>query len=213
MIVYGASLSPFVRKTLAFAAEKGIEVEHKPLPPNTDDPDFLAASPFRKIPAFRDGDFAISDSSAIIAYFEAIQPEPNLIPTDPKARARAIWYDEFSDTIFAACGAKMFFNRIVAPLLGREGDLAAADTAECDELPPLLDYVERVLPESGWLVEDRLTLADISVASPLVNLLHLGVDFRAGRPKLAAFADRMLARDSLRPWIEREKAFLERLGG
>ena len=210
MIVYGSSLSPFVRKTLAFAAEKGIEVEARPIVPGADDPEFLAASPFRKIPGFRDGDFAISDSSAIIAYLEASKPEPELIPAEPKARARAIWYDEFSDTIFAACGAKMFFNRIVAPLLGREGDLAVADKAQCDELPPLLDYVERVLPESGWLVEDRLTLADIAVASPLVNLGHLGVDYRSGRPKLAAFADRMLARDSFRPWIERETGFLSR---
>jgi len=30
MIVYGSSLSPFVRKVLAFAAEKGIELEVKP---------------------------------------------------------------------------------------------------------------------------------------------------------------------------------------
>jgi glutathione S-transferase len=29
MILYGSSLSPFVRKVLAFAAEKGIEVELK----------------------------------------------------------------------------------------------------------------------------------------------------------------------------------------
>ncbi len=210
MIVYGASLSPFVRKVLAFAAEKGIEVEHKALPPNTDDPGFLEASPFRKIPGFRDGDFAISDSSAIIFYLDAIQPEPVLIPSEPRARARTIWYDEFADTIFAACGAKMFFNRIVAPLLGREADLSIADKAECEELPPLLDYVEKMLPESGWLVGDRLTLADISVASPLVNLHHLGVDFGAGRPKLAAFADRMLARDSFRPWIEKETVFLKR---
>ena len=210
MIVYGASLSPFVRKVLAFAAEKGMEVEHKVLPPNADDPDFLEASPFRKIPGFRDGDFAISDSSAIIACLDAIQPDPVLIPAEPRARARTIWYDEFADTIFAACGAKMFFNRIVAPLLGREGDLSIADKAECEELPPLLDYVEKVLPDSGWLVGDRFSLADIAVASPLVNLQHLGVDFRAGRQKLAAFADRMFARDSFRPWIEREGAFLKR---
>jgi glutathione S-transferase len=210
MIVYGASLSPFVRKVLAFAAEKGIEVEHKMLPPGTDDPDFRAASPFGKIPGFRDGDFAISDSSAIIAYLDAIKPEPELIPAEAKARARTIWYDEFADTIFSACGAKMFFNRIVAPLLGREADLSVADKAECEELPPLLDYIERMLPESGWLVNDRLTLADISVASPLVNLDHMGVDYRAGRPKLAAFADRMLARDSYRSWVERESAFLKK---
>ena len=211
MIVYGASLSPFVRKVLAFAVEKGIEVEHKPLGLGSDDPDFLEASPFRKIPGFRDGDFAISDSSAIIAYLDAIKPEPNLIPAEPKARARTIWYDEFGDTILAGCGAKMFFNRIVAPrFLGREGDLDAADKAQCEELPPLLDYVERVLPESGWLVEDRITLADIAVASPLVNLEHLGVDYKGGRPKLAAFAQRMHARDSFRSWVERESAFLSR---
>jgi glutathione S-transferase len=211
MIVYGASLSPFVRKVLAFAAEKGIEVEHKPLGLGSDDPDFLEASPFRKIPGFRDGDFAISDSSAIIAYLDAIRPEPNLIPTEPKARARTVWYDEFGDTILASCGAKMFFNRVVAPrFLGREGDLEAADKAQCEELPPLLDYIERVLPESGWLVEDRITLADIAVASPLVNLEHLGVDYKSGRPKLAVFAERMHGRDSFRSWLERESAFLSR---
>jgi glutathione S-transferase len=211
MIVYGASLSPFVRKVLAFAAEKGIEVEHKSLGLGSDDPDFLEASPFRKIPGFRDGDFAISDSSAIIAYLDTKHPEPNLIPTEARARARTIWYDEFGDTILAGCGAKMFFNRIVAPrFLGREGDLDAADKAQCEELPPLLDYIERVLPESGWLVEDRITLADIAVASPLVNLEHLEVDYKSGRPKLAAFAERMHGRDSFRSWMERESAFLSR---
>src|SRR5690606_38216658 len=119
--------------------------------------------------------------------------------------------DEFADTIFCACGTKMFFNRIVGPrFLGLEGDSALADKAESDELPPLLDYVERVLPESGWLVEDRLTLADIAVASPFVNLGHLGIDYEAGRPRLAAYVRRVLERESFRPWIEREAAFLKR---
>jgi glutathione S-transferase len=58
MIVSGSSMSPYVRKVLAFAAEKGIEVESRPLGLGSEDPDFRAASPFRKIPAFRDGDFA-----------------------------------------------------------------------------------------------------------------------------------------------------------
>ena len=75
------------------------------------------------MPGLRDGDFAISDSSAIVAYMEAVKPEPNLIPTEPKARARTIWFDEYSDTILFACGGKMFFNRIVgAALPGQAGD-------------------------------------------------------------------------------------------
>jgi glutathione S-transferase len=212
MIVYGSSLSPFVRKVLAFAAEKGIEVESKALPLGSDDPEFLEASPFRKIPGFRDGDFAISDSTAIITYLDAVKPDPNLIPLDPRARARTIWYEEFGDTILASCGAKMFFNRIVAPrFLKREGDLAAADKAQCEELPPLLDYLERVIPRSGWLVEDRLTLADIAVASPFANLRHLSVAIEPRRyPKLTVYIERILARPSFSARVARETAFLER---
>ena len=212
MIVYGSSMSPFVRKVLAFAAEKGIEVEYKPLGLGSTDPEFRQASPFGKIPALRDGDFGLSDSSAIVHYLEAVRPEPALIPSAAEARARAIWYDEFADTILCACGTKMFFNRIVAPrFLGRKGDAAAADAAEQSELPPILDYLERVLPDSGFLVEDRLTLADIAVASPFANLRHLGLTLDEARwPRLIAYAERMLDRPSFRLYVEKEIAFLQR---
>jgi glutathione S-transferase len=188
MIVYGSSLSPYVRKTLVFAAEKGIPVENQPTPPGSDDGGFRAASPFGKIPGLRDGDFAISDSSAIVTYLEAIQPEPALIPAEPRARARTVWYDEFADTILFAVGRDMFFNRVVAPkFLKIEGDPAAADKAEKEGLPPIIDYLESVVPASGFLVEDRLTLADIAVASPWVNMGHLGIAIDAGsHPKAAA---------------------------
>ncbi len=164
------------------------------------------------MPGFSDGDFAISDSSAIIHYLEAKYPEPVLIPAEPEARARVIWFDEFGDTILCACSAKMFVNRIVAPrFLGREGDLEAADKAEKEELPPILDYLERVIPESGWLVGDTITLADIAVATAFANLRHLGMAVDADRyPRVAEFAGRMLARPSFAGWVEREAAFLER---
>jgi glutathione S-transferase len=212
MIVYGASLSPFVRKVLAYGAEKGLELEHTPVGIGSDDPGFLASSPFRKMPAFSDGDFAISDSSAIIHYLEAKYPEPVLIPAEPEARARTIWFDEFADTILCACGAKMFFNRIVAPrFLGREGDLETADKAEKEELPPILDYLERTIPQGGWLVGERITLADIAVATAFANFRHLGIIIDSGRyPKVAEFSGRMLARPSFAGWVEREAAFLER---
>lgn len=210
MIVYGSSISPYVRKVLAFAAEKGIEVESKPVALGSDDAEFLAASPFRKMPALQDGDFTISDSSAIIAYLDALKPEPALIPTEPRARARTIWFEEFGDAILMGCGRTIFFNRLVAPrFLKRDGDLAAADKAEREELPPVLDYLEGVIPDSGYLVEDRLTLADIAVASPFVNLDHLKINL-GSRPKLSGFLDRILSRPSFKHWLDRERAFLAR---
>lgn len=209
MILYGVSISPFVRKVAAYAAEKGIALEVRPTGlPGPLDPAFVAASPARKMPALVDGDYSVADSSAIIHYLEAKYPEPELIPFDPRERGTAIWFDEWSDTLFTSCGAKMFFNRIVAPrFLGREGDLAAADAAERDELPPLLDYLESVIPPSNFLVGDRLTIADLSVASPFVNLKHMGIAVDADRyPRLSAYIQSILARPSFAPMVERESA-------
>ena len=82
MILYGSSLSPFVRKTLAYAGEKGIELDLQPTGMPNFSPEYLEASPFRKMPALRDGDYTLADSSAIIHYIEAKHPEPALIPAD-----------------------------------------------------------------------------------------------------------------------------------
>ena len=212
MILYGSTMSPFVRKVAAYAVEKGVEFELKPITLADPDPEFRAASPFRKMPALVDGDFSLADSSAIIHYLEAKFPDPELIPSDPRERGRTIWFDEFADTLLFACGAKIFFNRVVAPrFLGRDGDLGAAETAERDELPPLLDYLEGVIPDSGFLVGGRLTLADISVASPFANFGHCGVAIDEARyPRTMRYVRSILARPSFSQYVEREAAFLAR---
>lgn len=210
--IYGSSLSPFVRKVLVAAAEMGIEVLNKPTPPRSEDAEFREASPFGKIPGLRDGDYTLSDSSAIAVYLDALKPGAGLIPTEAKARGRAVWYDEFADTILADVILKMFFNRIVGPkFMNLPGDLELADRAEREELPPVLDWLDSAIPLSGFLVEDRLTLADIAVASLLVNLMHLGIAIDSARhPALARFAGAMFARPSFAGLIEKETGFLSR---
>ena len=211
MILYGSSLSPYVRKVLAFAGEKGIELELQPTSLANPSPDYLEASPFRKMPALRDGDYTLADSSAIVHYLEAKHPQPALIPSDPKLRGKTIWFEEFADTILISCGAKIFFNRIVAPrFLGRAGDEEAARQAELNDLPPILDYLERTVPDDGgYLVGDDLTLADLAVAVPFANFRHTKTNVDPQRyPRTVAYVDRILARPSVAPWIEREAALL-----
>lgn len=215
MILYGSSLSPYARKVLAFAGEKGIELELKPTGAGPGQPsdEFLEASPFRKMPALCDGDYTLADSSAIVHYLEAKHPEPALIPTDPKLRGKTIWFEEFADTVLVSCGAKIFFNLIVAPrFLGKPGDEEAARQAELNDLPPILDYLEEVVPDAdGYLVGDKLTLADIAVASPFANFRHTQTKVDPERyPRTVAYVDRILARPSIAPWIERETAFLSK---
>jgi len=212
MILYGSSLSPFVRKTMAYLAEKGLSAEIVPVGIQDPNPAFRACSPFGKMPGFSDGDFAISDSTAIITYLEAKHPTPSMVPADPASRARTIWYEEFADTILIACMGKVFFNRVVAPrFLGLPGDQAVADAAEKDEFPPLADYLEGIIPASGFLVDDRLTLADLAVASPFVNFSHVGIEVDAKtHPKTRTYVDAILARPSFAPLIAQEKAFFAR---
>ena len=212
MILYGSTMSPFVRKAVAFAAEKGITLDLRAIGLGDPDPGFAAASPFKKMPALDDDGYALADSSAICHYLEAKHPDPALIPAEPKARGKVIWYDEFADTILFACGGTMFFNRVVAPrFLGRAGDLAAADKAERETLPPLLDYLEGVVPDGGYLVGDALTLADLAVASPFANLAHCEMTIDAARyPKLVRYTAGILARPSFAGSIARETAFLAR---
>ncbi len=211
MIVHGSTLSPFVRKVMVFAAEKGLAIDNAQVAPGPKTPEFLAMSPFGKIPAFEDGDYALCDSSAIVHYIEAKHPDHPMIPTEARARGRTIWFDEYADTIMFAAAAPIFFNRVVMKLMGRDGDLAAADKAEAEALPPVLDYLESVIPASGFLVEDRMTLADVAVASPFANFGHAAVTIDPARyPKVAAYRDAMLARPSFAALVDKERAFLSR---
>jgi glutathione S-transferase len=163
------------------------------------------------MPALRDGDYLLADSSAIVHYLEAKFPDKPLIPAEPKARGKAIWFEEFSDTVLVSCGGKIFYNLIVAPrFLGKPGDEEAARQAELNDLPPILDYLETVVPaDGGYLVSDELTLADIAVASPFANFRHTNTKLDPDKyPRTVAYVDRILARPSLAPWVEREAAYL-----
>ena len=210
MIVFGATFSPYVRKVLAFAAEKGVEVENKAVGLASKDERFLAASPFRKMPAMDDDGVTLADSSAIVAYIDAKHPEPVLIPAEPHARGRVAWFDKLMDTMLSPAVGTVGFNRIVAPrFMGRESDEAAVRVALDETLPPILSYLDEQVSGRDWLVGDGLTFADITIASGLVNLHHAGEPLTDGpHRELARWYAGMVARPSLAGLIEQDRAMM-----
>ena len=200
-----------MRKVAIVLAEKGLAYEARRGGPGTTDPEFLAVSPFAKIPVLDDDGFVLPDSTAIALYLDARYPEPALIPAAPQARGRAIWLDEFADTILAEAAIKVQMSRIVGPrFLGRPVDENMARAGEA-ELPRALDYLESVAPEEGWLLGTDFTLADISVGVALRAAEFVGcLGDAAARPRMAAWFGRLKARPAWQSVADREAALIAR---
>ena len=213
MKLFGSSFSPFVRKVLAYSHERGIELEVVQTGLGNTDPEFRRASPFGKMPALTDGDFGISDSTAIITYLEGKFPDGAMTPADPAERARAVWYEEFADTIMSGVTAKCFFNRVVAPFfLKMEGNEALAIEGESVDLPKVLDYLEGVAPAPGkFFVGEKLSVADLAIATMFVNYDHAlcAVD-KSKYPNIYGWVAVMHSRPSFARYIESESAVIER---
>jgi glutathione S-transferase len=206
MKIYGFPLSPFVRKVVVAACEKGLDFELIPANPSQPTEEFLKVSPFSKIPAIADGDFSLADSTAIVTYFDAKYPEPALLPADAQARGRAVWFEEVADTILIPAGAPIVLNRFLRPnIFGTEGDEAAAVAAE-EAIKRPLGYLESAMSGSGWLDAD-FTVGDLSVACTVKTLGYTGWTLDpATYPKLAAWYDRVSERPAWQKAAEQEAA-------
>ena len=211
--VYGISLSPFVRKVRVAFAEKGIPYDLDPVIPVNVSPEFRKISPLGKVPAFRDGDTTLADSSVIIAYLERIHPNPPLYPSDPYEYARALWFEEYADGgLVTIIGPKIFFQKVVGPrFFNQKTDEAVVKKAVEEELPPMFDYLESQLaPGASTLVGKQFTVGDIGVASQFVNLFHCGFGVDTKRwPKLASYLAAVHERPSFRPLISEERAMFQ----
>jgi glutathione S-transferase len=211
LVVLGASASPFVRKVRVALAEKGLDYELQAVNPFAPPAGWRDVSPLGRIPAFKDGDRVINDSSVICAYLERRFPEPALYPSDAYEYARALWFEEFVDGGLIPSSARtVFFPLVLAPLFaGKPGPepeaVAAAEKVVREDLPPFFDYLEREVGDGEFLVGGRLTIADVAAASPFVNLRHAGfAPARKRWPRLRAYLDRMHARPAFARLIAEE---------
>lgn len=211
--LYGASLSPFVRKVRAVLAEKELQYEQIHIDPFRLPEDYRELSPFGRIPALRDGDKVLVDSGVICTYLEAQYPQISLNHSDPYLKARVQWFEKFGDYELAPIATfGVFRNRVLMKLLRKPCD--EDHVTQCLEvkLPPLLDYLEANAPEQGFIVGDKLTVADIAIATHFVNFAHGGEQIDAQRwPKAAAYVQRILARPSFATSVEQEKAFIQKI--
>ena len=208
IILYGAPLSPFVRKAEAVLREKGIDFESNPVSIMPMPDWFKEISPARRIPVLRDTTIGeegnagtIADSSAICAFLEAKVPTPSVYPRDAFELGRATWFEEWADSELASAVGMGVFRPLVFPKFqGKEPDIEAAKKTWDKKLPRLFDYIEGEIDGREYLVGSSLSIADISLTSQMTNLELVAGLPDAGRwPSLVAHTQRMRERASFVP--------------
>ncbi|WP_137886818.1 glutathione S-transferase family protein [Pseudomonas sp. 2FE] len=216
LTVYGAPLSPFVRKLRLFLAEKGLDYQLEIITPFGQPAWYRELSPLGRIPALKDGNFTLADSSVICQYLEDKHANlPPLYGHDAEQRAQVRWLEKYADYELAPLTTfAIFRNRALKPTMGQLCDEAAVHTALNDKLPTHFDYLEKTLGSAAYFVGEALSVADLAFACQLINMEHGGEQLDAQRwPGLTALYARIKARESVQAVLPGEQKMLAKLSG
>lgn len=212
-VVYGAILSPFVRKVLMALEYKQIEYTNENVLPFRTPAAYAKLNPLRKVPAFKDEYITLADSSVICDYLEHKYPQAPLYPKTAVERAKTLWFEEYADSHLAQLILPgLFFERVVAPVLQKRAPDQTVIEKTLKALPAVQDYLETQMPSTGFLVGVDLTIADLILPGLFLNATYAGyaVDVRRW-PKLVAYLQRMFAHPLYAHRIEQERALLASL--
>ena len=213
-LLYGAPLSPYVRKVRLLLAFKEVEYESKMIVPYATPQGYEQLNPLKRVPALVYGEHTLADSAVIAHFLDASFTEIKLIPEDFFLKARCEWFEKYADyelaphTTFTA-----FSQRVLSRLSGKQPDEESINIALEKKLPPLFDYLESQL-NGLFFVADTLTLADISIASQLISFEHAGESVSEEKwPKLSQFYQHFTQLAPVAPILTSEKASLKKLLG
>ncbi|MFN3578921.1 MAG: glutathione S-transferase family protein [Pseudomonas sp.] len=215
LILYGAILSPFVRKIRILLGEQQIAHEHKPVAPMQQPEWYYAISPLGRIPAIQDGDLSLADSAVIAQYLQDTYPGPSLYGSNPAEAARVRWLEKYADYELAAQATfTVYSQRFLEPLKGGQTDEDLVTKALEQKLPPLFDYLEQQLGQQRYFLGEQFSLADIAVVSQLINMAHVGALIDDQRwPGLASLLSRVTARSSVSSLLPAEHQLMAKFSG
>ncbi|MGA2794331.1 MAG: glutathione S-transferase N-terminal domain-containing protein [Roseiarcus sp.] len=164
MQLVGMLDSPYVRRVAIALLQLGLPFEHRPISLFRHVDEFAAVNPLLKAPTLvADDGTVLMDSTLIIDYAATLAPAaPSLTPRAPKARLRAIRLLGLS---LAVCekAVQFHYERALRPPEKQHEPWAARVRGQ---LHAGLDALELEIDGGkGWLFEDRMTLADITLAT------------------------------------------------
>ena len=147
---------------------------------------FLALHPRGKVPALEIDGGVCWESNAALEYLG--MREGRLWPTEPVGLTEALSLLHMESGAFQDQAGVYFYNRVVRPFAGKEGDPERV-AAAAKKIAPLLTLLGDRLDGKDYLLGD-FTVVDCSYA-PWLPILDLD-----DHPRVAAWRDRLMARPS-----------------
>ncbi|EPS96197.1 hypothetical protein FOMPIDRAFT_1025472 [Fomitopsis schrenkii] len=159
-------------------------------------PEYLAKFPHGKIPAFEGSDgFKLFETQAIARYIASLAPNSTLLGSNPKETALIDQWIAFADSEVNAPGRLVFqlLNGAITPYT-RPIHIAFADRVE-----RALGTLEQHLKHHTFLATERITLADITLASVIQRQLTYLIDapLRAKYPNVVRHFETVANQPSL----------------
>ena len=175
-------------------------------------PDYLALNPNGKMPTLKDGEFALWESNAILFYMATKRPESGLWPADLCGQADVLRWLSWESAHWDAesCGMVAFekASKIVFRLGSPDPAFIARGEQNFLRFAAVLDGQ---LKGRTWLVGERLTIADFSIAGLVPTAARMGLPLARfseisrwyeGLAALPAWRDALAARDAaMAAWL------------
>ncbi|MGB3534863.1 MAG: glutathione S-transferase family protein [Microcoleaceae cyanobacterium] len=190
---YHVPLSSNSRRAWILLLEKNLEFEETVMQLNGDqmEANFLALNPFHHIPVLVDDDFSVIESLAIMDYLEAQYSTPNFTPKDVKPFAKMRMFQMVSVNELQPAFFPLLRHRVDLP-----EDPAQPLKAAQEKVTTVLDFYQQYLGDHPYLVGEQVTLADFVLITLFLDLKALKFPVE-NYPKLVAWCDRMMERESV----------------
>jgi glutathione S-transferase len=157
VIFHSMAGSSYLWSTMQIAHEKGVPYELQVL--ELGSPEHLKLHPFGKMPVLQHGKVFLYESLAIAHYLDRAFAGPALQPVDALGQAHVLrWISIVNAYVFPVMN-RFFKERVVKPAWGFEKDEVFIESA----IAPLelqMRQIDEAVSSGGYLVGDRLTLAD-----------------------------------------------------
>jgi glutathione S-transferase len=194
--IIGSARSTYTRVVRMVCEEKG--VDHTLTEVALGAPELAAIHPFGKMPVLRHGEVALFESKAIACYLDRVFPAPFVVPKEPRLAALTEQWVSLVNTQIDRTIIRTYLYAYIAPGTPDGTPNRAAIEAVMPALRQQVDVLDRAVAETGHLVGDRFTLADINLM-PILHRLKIppeGAAALAAARHLTAYYDRHSQRPS-----------------